>query len=70
MPRSMETAPRDGTAVTVQWRDREGVENVSLARYRSGDPSEAGWWVFVDSDTQKRVEPHGWIPAGADDGES
>ncbi len=67
MPKPIETAPKDGNKVTVLWRDRDGVENSSPAQYRSGDPSEAGWWVFTDSDTQKRVEPHGWVPAGEDE---
>lgn len=69
MPKPIDTAPTDGSKVTVLWRDRDGVENSSLAQYRGGDPAEAGWWVFVDSDTQRRVRPHGWVPAGEDDDE-
>ena len=53
------TAPTDGRKVMVKWRDRAGVENNSIARYRSGG-DESGWWTFVDSETQKRIEPHSW----------
>lgn len=70
MPKPIETAPRDGRKVTVQWRGRDGVESSSLAQYRdgAGDPTDAGWWVFVDSETQKRVQPHSWTgPEDAED---
>lgn len=68
MTKPIATAPTDGRKVMVQWRDRMGVENSSIARYRSGgDPEEAGWWTFVDSDTQKRIEPHSWSPLDSDD---
>lgn len=70
----IDTAPRDGSKVTVLWTDRDGQENRSIAQYRSlerlkptggdWDETDAGWWAFVDSDTQIRVEPHGWRPAG------
>ena len=33
------------------------------------DEGDTGWWAYVDSDTQKRIEPHGWTPASADDDE-
>ena len=65
------TAPRDGSKVTVFWTDRDGQENESLAHYRSPerlrstggdwDESDAGWWAYIDSDTQKRIEPHSWL---------
>ncbi len=55
------------------WTDRDGQENETIAQYRSldrlklaggdWDESDAGWWAYVDSDTQKRIEPHGWKPA-------
>lgn len=71
------TAPRDGSKVTVTWTDGDGVENESLAQYRdpkrlsqtggTWDDSDAGWWVFVDGDTQRRVEPHSWRPADDDE---
>ena len=71
------TAPRDGRKITVYWTDRDGQENESLAQYRSldrlkatggdWDDSDTGWWAYVDSDTQKRIEPHGWKSTSADD---
>jgi hypothetical protein len=64
MPRPIASAPKDGSKVTVHWTDRDGVENTSIAQYRApGGPWEAvdaGWWAYIDSDTQKRVEPHSW----------
>lgn len=70
------TAPRDGSTVMVRWTDAAGQKNESLARYRSPDrlraaggdwdESDAGWWVFTDGDTQKRVEPHSWMPVDGD----
>ncbi|MCA0028680.1 MULTISPECIES: hypothetical protein [unclassified Mesorhizobium] len=58
------TAPTDGSKVTVTWKDGDGVLNESIAQYRDG-----GWWVYIDSDTQKKVEPTSWRPAGSDDGD-
>jgi len=77
MPRQpISTAPRDGTKVTVYWTDRDGQENESIAQYRaldrlkasggSWDEGDAGWWAYVDSDTQKRIQPHAWLPPGSD----
>ena len=67
MPQPIDTAPRDGRKVQVQWRDRDGVESTSIARYMaSDDPAEAGWWVHVSSNTKKRVEPHSWFELDAD----
>ncbi|QPC86332.1 hypothetical protein GA830_05950 [Mesorhizobium sp. NBSH29] len=76
---SMDTAPTDGRKVRVFWTDFDGQENLSWAHYRSlpqlqragGDweASHAGWWTFVDSDTQKRIEPQGWVSATDDDEE-
>ena len=75
-PKPIETAPKDGRKVTVLWTDRDGQENESIAQYRSldrlskaggdWDASDAGWWAYVDSDTQKRIEPHGWLPPDAE----
>ncbi len=69
------TAPMDGRKVRVVWTDEDGQENESMAQYRSldrmragggeWDDSDAGWWVFVDGSTQRKVTPHGWL--GADD---
>lgn len=70
MPKTIDTAPKDGTPVQVQWRDRDGVENTSVARYITGrDPAQSGWWVNIDGDTMKRVEPHGWADLDAEDDE-
>ncbi len=64
------TAPKDGSKVAVFWTDRDEQENESIGQYRSlermkatggdWDQGDAGWWVFIDSDTQKRIEPHSW----------
>lgn len=69
-PKPISTAPMDGSKITVVWTDRNGQENQSIAQYRSlarmkatggdWDESDAGWWAFIDSDTQRRIEPHGW----------
>jgi hypothetical protein len=78
-PQPIATAPMDGRKVTVVWTDRDGQENETIAQYRSleqlnrtggqWDDSDAGWWAYVDSDTQKRVEPHGWLPPDSDEPE-
>ena len=78
-PKPIETAPKDGRKITVLWTDRNGQENETIALYRSPerlsraggdwDESDAGWWAYVDSDTQKRIEPHGWKPADGGDEE-
>jgi hypothetical protein len=69
--RPISTAPTGGQKVRVVWTDADGQENESVGQYRSldrlkaiggdWDESDAGWWVFVDSTTQKKVEPHSWI---------
>ena len=71
------TAPKDGRNVRIFWTDMDGQENESSGRYRSPDKlraaggdwddADAGWWVFTDSSTQKKVEPHSW--ASKDDEE-
>lgn len=75
--RSIDTAPKDGRKVTVYWTDGDGVENETIAQYRSPerlkaaggdwDEGDAGWWAYVDSDTQKRIEPHSWRAPGGDE---
>lgn len=65
------TAPQDGRKVRIVWTDEDGQENEAPGQYRSlerlkalggdADESDAGWWVFVDSSTQKKVMPHGWV---------
>ena len=56
------TAPTDGSKVTVLWKDSAGVVSESVGQYRDG-----GWWVYIDSDTQKKVDPTSWRPASSDD---
>lgn len=75
-PLPIASAPRDGRKVTVYWTDRDGQENESIAQYRSldrlkagggqWDDSDAGWWAYVDGDTQKRIQPHSWAAQGED----
>ena len=79
MKRPIDTAPRDGRKVTVYWTDRDGQENQSIAHFRSldrlrrgggdWDDGDAGWWTYVDSDTQKRIEPHSWSRPGEEEEE-
>ncbi|MCV3239334.1 hypothetical protein [Mesorhizobium sp. ZC-5] len=73
----IDTAPKDGRKVQVYWIDADGQENESIAQYRSlerlkaaggeWDESDAGWWAFVDSDTQKRITPHSWTSGDEED---
>ncbi|RUW46802.1 hypothetical protein EOA32_30660 [Mesorhizobium sp. M1A.F.Ca.ET.072.01.1.1] len=56
------SAPKDGSQVTILWNDEHGVVNESVGQYRDG-----GWWVYTDSNTQKKVEPTSWRPASAND---
>ena len=73
------TAPRNGSKVRVVWTDEDGQENESIARFRSldqlkaaggeWDDADAGWWIFIDGRTQKRVDPTAWIATGEDDEE-
>ncbi|MET0599254.1 MAG: hypothetical protein ABWZ57_15470 [Mesorhizobium sp.] len=73
----IETAPKDGSKVKVYWTDSLGQENESVARFRSleslrksggeWDETDAGWWTFVDSDTQKRIDPHAWSTGQEED---
>ncbi|MET0940916.1 MAG: hypothetical protein ABWY13_06075 [Mesorhizobium sp.] len=70
----IETAPKDGRKVQVFWTDADGQENESVARYLSlerlkaaggeWDDNDAGWWTYIDSDTQKRIAPHSWTSGG------
>ena len=75
----IDSAPRDGRKVRVYWTDANGVESESLARYRdvgrlqrSGgdwDEADAGWWIFTDGHTQRRIEPTAWAAEGSDEEE-
>ncbi|CAN7693453.1 hypothetical protein [Mesorhizobium caraganae] len=56
------TAPTDGSKVTVLWKDGAGVVSESVGQYRDG-----AWWVYTDSDTQKKVDPTSWRPASSVD---
>lgn len=77
--RPIATAPKDGSKITVYWTDRDGQENESIGQYRSlarlkaaggqWDETDEGWWAYVDSDTQKRIDPHSWSAPGDDDEE-
>ena len=68
--------------VQIFWTDEDGQENESIGQYRSldwleshggqWDETDAGWWIFTDSNTQKKVAPHSWQPAwkaGDDEGD-
>jgi hypothetical protein len=59
----IETAPKDGSRITVYWTDGDGVMNESVARW---DQDDGAWWVYTDSSTQKKVEPTSWRPASDD----
>jgi hypothetical protein len=71
------TAPLDGTKIMVLWIDEDDQKNESVAQFRnldklklSGgdwDESDAGWWIFTDSKTQKKIEPILWISENEDD---
>lgn len=74
------TAPKDGSKVSVIWLDDTDRENTSLAQYRSEtwlqkaggdwDENDTGWWTYIDSDTQKRIQPSLWIDEDtSEDGE-
>lgn len=73
------TAPKDGRKITVLWTDDDDKQNESVAQYRdlkkirpSGgdwDENDTGWWTFIDSKTQKKIEPTAWISEGGDDDE-
>jgi hypothetical protein len=79
MKAPISTAPTDGRKISVFWTDRDGQENETVAHYRSlerlrasggdWDDSDAGWWAYMDSDTQKRIEPHSWRSGAAEDDE-
>ena len=58
------TAPKNGSSVTVYWTDGNGVANESVGRWDSEDNA---WWVFIDGDTKKKVQPTSWRPASSDD---
>lgn len=74
------TAPTDGSKIQIFWTDEDGQENQSIGQYRSlerlkasggqWDETDAGWWVFTDSSTQKKVSPTSWQPAGKSDEET
>lgn len=73
------TAPKNGSKITVYWTDADDQENESIAQYRSlerlkasggdWDETDAGWWAFIDGNTQKRIEPHSWSQTGGDEEE-
>jgi len=81
MPKTspIDTAPRDGSKVRLLWTDADGQENESIGQYRAlermrstggdWDESDAGWWVFIDGATQRKVAPHAWISRGDEEEE-
>ncbi|MEP9372895.1 hypothetical protein [Mesorhizobium sp. KR1-2] len=78
-PSPIATAPRNGSKVRVFWTDADGQMNESIAQYRSAemlkalggdaDATDVGWWAFIDSTTQKKIEPHSWAPLKREDEE-
>lgn len=76
-PRPIATAPKNGNKVQVYWTDMDGQENKSIAQYRSADMLQAlggswdeadvGWWAFIDSGTQKKINPHSWVSPADDE---
>lgn len=69
-PKPISTAPHDGSKVTVFWTDVDGQENESVGQYRDlrkmrstggdWDDNDAGWWIYIDGTTQRKIEPHSW----------
>ncbi len=67
----IETAPKNGQKITVIWTDDEDQRNESIAQYRTleqlragggqWDETDTGWWTFIDSRTQRKIEPIAWI---------
>lgn len=76
----IDTAPRDGSKITVIWMDEDDQRNESIAQYRSlerlrasggdWDETDAGWWVFIDSKTQQKIDPILWVSETEDNEES
>ncbi|PWL17468.1 hypothetical protein DKP76_11895 [Falsochrobactrum shanghaiense] len=76
----IDTAPRDGSKITVIWMDEDDQRNESIAQYRSlerlrasggdWDETDAGWWVFIDSKRQQKIDPILWVSETEDDEES
>ncbi|MDH6234185.1 hypothetical protein M2281_004799 [Mesorhizobium soli] len=76
-PMPIATAPKNGIKVRAFWTDADGQENESIAQYRSaemlqalggdGDANDIGWWAFVDSHTQRKIEPHSWKPLNGEE---
>ena len=80
---SIDTAPKDGSKITVIWMDDDDQRNESIAQYRSlerlrasggdWDETDTGWWIFIDSNTQQKIDPVAWISeteSGDEDEES
>lgn len=75
--RPIDTAPKDGSRVRIFWTNEDGEESESIARYRSldqlkraggdWDEADAGWWIFLDGRTQRRIEPTAWLAEGEAD---
>lgn len=75
----IDTAPKDGSKITVIWTDDDDQRNESIAQYRAldrlkagggdWDESDTGWWTFIDSTTQRKIAPVAWISETAGDDE-
>lgn len=73
------TAPQDGTTVTVIWTDFDGQVDKSPARYRrleqlkkaggDWDENDSGWWTYLNSTTQKKINPSIWVENPEDETE-
>lgn len=71
------SAPKDGRKITVVWLDDDDQRNESIGQFRSlsqlqaaggdWDETDTGWWVYVNSRTQQKVDPVGWISETDDD---
>ncbi len=73
------SAPKDGRKITVVWTDDDDQRNESIAQYRSldqlragggqWDEADTGWWTFIDSRTQRKIDPTAWISETEGDGD-
>lgn len=65
------SAPKDARKITVVWMDDDDQRNESIGQFRSlsqlqavggdWDETDTGWWVYVNSRTQQKVDPIAWI---------
>lgn len=65
------SAPKDGRKITVVWIDDNDQRNESIGQFRSlsqlqlaggdWDETDTGWWVYLSSRIQQKVDPIAWI---------